>query len=90
MKIHWIGREQDSEPTSPAEGSSLAVAQFMDLARHRRAVQPPVHPFRVETVVAEEHYCLSCIGIHWYDVARDAEHRMVWMRCRSCGKEGGG
>jgi len=70
------------------EGTSLAVAQFVELVRGERDVQQPHNLFRVREVAAEEHYCFQCFGVRWFD-AIYARHPL-WKtikRCRCCGKE---
>ena len=52
------------------EGSSIAVLQFVALARGEWGVQKVRSPFRVESVTAEERYCLRCCGVRWFDVVR--------------------
>lgn len=70
---------------------SLAVAQFLQLARGERAVRQPENPWRVEKVVAEERYCLQCCDVRWFDVIYpQCTLWKVLYRCRSCGKEGQG
>ena len=91
MKFHIVGNSPASEPAPvPGEGVSLAVWQFFELVRGERAVQAPANPWRVESVVAEEHYCLRCYQVRWCDVLRDADGRVLLQWCRCCGKEGCG
>lgn len=81
MKFHIIGKDV---------GTSLAVAQFVELIRGERPVQAPHNEFRVMEVVVEEHYCFRCFGVRWYDMVRDDQGRLVLKCCRCCGKEGRG
>jgi hypothetical protein len=93
MKFHLIGKRPSSQPSPlKGEGVSLAVHQWMELVRGERAVQVHVNPFRIETINAEEHYCLHCFGVRWFDVvyANDQQRAFRFLRCRCCGKESGG
>lgn len=82
---HFLGRDQNSGGTAAAGGSSLAVRQFVDLARGWVAVHTPATPFRVESVTVEERYCLRCCAVHNFDVVRGAGHEAAFCRC--CGME---
>jgi hypothetical protein len=93
MKFHVIGEWPAKQRIPVGDGVSLAVFQWMELVRGERAVRVPANRFQVEQVLAEEHYCLFCFGIRWFDVvcAIDAQGSAVRIwRCRCCGKEGGG
>ena len=69
MDAHFVGQGQFSGGEEPStHGNSLAMVQFMELARGEREVQEPRNPFRVEAVKAEERYCLGCCGVRWFDV----------------------
>lgn len=94
---HFIGNT--TEPSTPTgkdpsaefgEGSSLAVLQFLVLARGEWTVQAPTSPFRVERVTAEERYCIRCFGVRVHDVVegvRLPSIRCQVVVCRCCGKE---
>lgn len=92
---HWIGNK--SKPATPTgeqktnSGTSLAVLQFLEIARGVRAVQVPGNGFRVASVTAEERYCLGCCGVRWFDVISavpqgDAIRYQVAI-CRCCGRK---
>lgn len=66
--------------------SSLAVRQFVDLAFGWMPVHKPITPFRVETVTAEERYCLRCYGVRWFDIVKGGAGREAAF-CRCCGAE---
>jgi len=90
MKAHFLGRERNLESEW---GTSLAVLQFVELARGERTVMRPHNLFRVDAVRAEEHYCLHCFGVHWFDVVYGVQvsgARCQVKRCRFCGTESGG
>ena len=95
MDSHFVGQGQFSggeEPSAPStHGNSLAMVQFMELARGEREVQEPSHPFRVEAVKAEERYCLGCCGVRWFDVVMGQRSAVsgqlseeILAMCRSC------
>jgi len=94
MDAHFVGQGQFSggeEPSTPStHGNSLAMVQFVELARGERAVQEPSHPFRVEEVKAEERYCMRCCGVRWFDVVVGVRGQVPGVRCevlamcRSC------
>lgn len=67
-KGHFLGQDQNSGGTAAAGGSSLAVRQFVDLARGWVGVHTPTTPFRVVSVTAEERYCLTCCDVRMFDV----------------------
>lgn len=90
MKYHIIGGSSPADASSQRESTSLAVLQWMELVRGERQVATPSHSFQVETMQAEEHYCLRCFGVRWSDVMRDAKKQVLLKRCRCCGKESGG
>ena len=68
MDAHFVGHDQNHINPSTTKDISLSVMQFVELARGERAVKEPRNPFRVETVKAEERYCLGCCGVRWFDV----------------------
>lgn len=98
---HFVGNTP--EPSTPTgkdpssnsenefgEGSSLAVLQFLVLARGEWAVQAPTSPFRVESVTAERRYCLGCCGVRVHDVVEGVKLPSVRCQvvvCRCCGME---
>jgi len=102
MDAYFVGQGQflggEEASASSAHGNSLAVRQFLELARGERRVQKPRNGFRTQAVKAEERYCLGCYGVRrhdaWYGL-RKAEVKgmglmefgfsMAWCRC--CGKE---
>lgn len=98
---HFIGREPDSTPYRASSTTvSLTVSQFMALARGELAVQVPANGFRVESVRAEEHYCLHCLKVRTFDVIYGTSNRLPMFeidlgmdvpfsikRCRACGKQ---
>jgi len=94
MDSHNIGKEFTTSPDPSsaggweAEGSSIAVVQFVELIRGERTTQAPVKRGVVE-MRCEQAYCLECCGVHPHDVARDGGRQLVMYRCRFCGKEGG-
>ena len=93
VKSHMAGHSKvpgKKGSSSPTNGTSLAVWQWMELVRGERLVMRPHHPYRVETVQAEEHYCLYCFGVRWWDMVRDAQGGLLLRRCRCCGQGGGG
>jgi hypothetical protein len=99
MKFHFIGDEPYPTPykaSSTVHETSLAVLQFVELARGERTVMRPHNLFRVEAVRAEEHYCLHCFGVHWFDVVYSSPlivggwPSVKVKRCRHCGTESGG
>lgn len=99
MNFHFVGSDDTPHPynaSSATLGISLAVLQWMELVRGERVVMKPCNPFRVQMVRAEEHYCLQCFGIRWFDViyAVSTPYRaelsaIKIRRCRVCGKESG-
>ena len=68
--------------------SSLAVRQWVDAAFGGVKPHKPVTPFRVEAVVTEERYCLSCFGGRHFDVIKGV-NGMEAAFCRCCGAEFG-
>jgi len=92
MKFHVLGKPPTQQPIPAGEGVSLAVLQFMELARGERERQEPTNMFHVDEVRAEEHYCFRCFGVRWFDVILPVNTH-IWkkiQRCRICGKEGFG
>ena len=94
MSAHFVGGGpffQKRAVPAPGSGTSLAVAQWLELVRGERVVQDPANLFRVECVQAEELYCLHCCNLHWHDVIYPVNPTGLWrrmLRCRGCGKEG--
>ncbi len=86
MDAHIVGRQAPEGGMPDAEGNSIAVVQFVELVRGERVVQAPVSWGVVEVYPIRDAYCLFCCGVHPHDVAR-AARRVVWYRCRFCGKE---
>ena len=92
MSAHFVGSPYPipSFNSSPTE-TSLIVRQFLALARGEVAVQVPANGFRAEAVKPEEHYCLKCLGVRWFDVVYGVsgitcQVRGVMMKwCRGCG-----
>lgn len=97
MNAHIVGQGQFSEKNGTASsvhGNSWAVVQFVELVRGEKKRIEPCNSFRVVEVATEEHYCMKCWCIRWFDVvyAEPASFpgRAERMRCRKCGKEGVG
>ncbi len=88
MKVHWIGSKQGSGVQGIGIGTSLAVAQFMELVRGQRTRIEPHNRFQVALVVPEPRYCLVCLQVKIHDVVFSVGYEAA-SRCRSCGKEGG-
>ena len=103
MRAHFINSPSHHltpDPSPKGEGSSLAVLQWVELLRGERPVMKETNPYRVEAVRAEEHYCLSCLGLRWFDVIyavtdvpvvarlRVVEGNFKVKQCRYCGKVG--
>ena len=96
INSHFIGRDPNFRPYMASSTTvSLAVRQFVELARGELAVQTPANEFRVETVKAEEYYCLKCLVVRWFDVIygqRSAASGQLTAikvkRCRVCGNGG--
>ena len=91
MKIHWVGdSKQGSGVQGVGIGTSLAVAQFMELVRGKRARMEPHNRFQVVLVVAEPRYCLTCLRVQVHDVIFSVGLECeAASRCRACGKESG-
>lgn len=92
MNAHFLGRDQNQYPSSPstAEGTSLAVRQWVELARGEREVAAPRWMFRIEAVRAEERYCLRCCDVRRFDVVISKQSHLTWKRlavCRCCHEE---
>ena len=94
MTGHYVGQPYPipSFNFSSTNGPSLAAHQFLALARGEVAVQAPANDFRVEAVRAEEHYCLKCLVVRWFDVVYGWELgvdgcQIRLKRCRHCGRE---
>lgn len=86
MNGHFLGREPS---TSPAEGTSISVRRWLDVAGGE-AVHAPSNPFRVERVTEEESYCLGCFGVRNHDVIDGFQvsgSRFHVSVCRVCGEE---
>lgn len=84
MNGHFLGQGQFSRGASSSHGSSLAVRQFVDLARGWVPVHQPSQPWRVEAVSAVERYCLRCCDVRIFDVVSGAQETAF---CRVCGEE---
>ena len=88
---HFIGKRHDaSTPTGKSVSASLAVLQFVALIRGEWGVQVPRSPFRVESVTAEERYCLGCCEVRWFDIVSGQQSAVSFQRlaiCRCCGAE---
>jgi hypothetical protein len=93
---HFIGNKgkssasSDNQPSpqpSPCkgEGASIAVLQFVALARGEWGVQVPQSPFRVVGVTAEERYCLGCCGVRWFDVVEGVRWQVSGGKCQVSG-----
>lgn len=92
------GNEPSPQPSPDGRGGiSLAVLQFVALARGEWKVQAERSPFRVERVFAEERYCLNCCGVRVHDVVEGqrlavgftlAGTRQQLAICRCCGCTG--
>ena len=72
--------------------SSIAVRQFVALARGEMAVRKVNNPFRVVMVVEQKRYCTRCCGARTFDVIfkrgvlfMEIEIEMAAI-CRACGK----
>ena len=93
MDGHFVGssnKQGGKTPPLQDQDTSLAVLQFVVLARGEWAVQAPTSPFRVEAVTAEERYCLGCCRVRRFDVVegfRVPSIRCQVVICRCCGKE---
>jgi len=94
MDAHFMNKNNLTPNPSPkgegSEGASLAVLQFLAVARGEWSVQKSQSPFRVERVYAEERYCLGCCGVRWFDVIVGCQvsgARCQVVICRCCGKE---
>lgn len=85
-------------PSEGRAGTSLAVRQFVELARGEREVREAANPFRVVRVSEGRRYCLGCYGVRWQDVVEGFRShpltgagvpgdRFELMICRCCGKE---
>jgi hypothetical protein len=91
MRFHTLGKDLSSD-----WGTSLAVLQFVELARGVRRVQAPANPFRVVEMRREELYCLHCFGTYSFDVIYGFQQAafsglmLRVKRCRNCGKESRG
>jgi hypothetical protein len=89
MKIHWIGASRQGKGVQGVGvGTSLAVAQFMELVRGQRTRLEPQNRFQVALIVAEPRYCLSCYRVKVHDVIFGVGYEVA-ARCRFCGKESG-
>jgi hypothetical protein len=89
---HFIGKTGSTPtPTGHSDEASLAVSQFLALARGEWVVRTPANAFRVEEVITVERYCLMCCGLRPFDAIRGRTWvvgvRYVVMVCRCCGRE---
>jgi hypothetical protein len=54
-------------------------------------VHAPANPFRTESVVEEEGYCMSCFGVRWHDIIKartlNVSAPFEISICRCCGAE---
>lgn len=88
MDAHFVGQDH-SEERRGITGTSLAVAQFLAIARGVMPKQKPMNSARVSAVRVEERYCSYCYGMRWFDVVR-VETWLIWFhRCRCCGAHNG-
>ncbi len=86
MDSHIIGQGRfPSKKASSTVGTSLAVRQFVDLARGDLPVHTPNQPWRVESVEAVEGYCLRCCDLRCFDVVSGKGRTVAF--CRACGLE---
>jgi len=69
--------------------SSIAVRQFVALARGEMAVRRVNNPFQVMMVVEQRRYCLRCNGSRTFDVIFKRGELVVMVEtaaiCRMCG-----
>ena len=69
--------------------SSIAVRQFVALARGEMERGGERNPFRVVCVAQQERYCLSCYGARTFDVIYGQGESLAFEKaaiCRTCGK----
>jgi len=70
--------------------SSIAVRQFVALARGEMAVRKVNNPFRVVMVVEQKRYCLHCCGARKFDVIIKRGELLLEVEtaavCRCCGE----
>lgn len=92
------GREQFVEGS---QGTSLAVLQFVAIARGEVVVHVPANAFRTMSIMAERRYCLKCCRVRVHDVWHGftdeflgekigMDVNVTFIRCRYCEKEGVG
>lgn len=67
-------------------GSSMAVKQFIALARGSMVPHAPHQPWRVVEVVMVEHDCEDCHCVQIFDVVIGEGSRKFSV-CRCCGSE---
>lgn len=73
---------------SGQKGNSLAVRQFMAIARGEVAVHEPKNPVAVVRVVTDERYCLGCCGVRVHDLVvawHGGQLFTALTYCRTCG-----
>lgn len=88
MNFYGINNPQHNIPAPSPNGkrnSSLAVRQFLALARGEVARIQPANDFRVGRMFVEGRYCLSCYGVRWIDVVVDAQGVERLAVCWCCG-----
>lgn len=85
MEGHFLGQDRNSGGASSTRGSSLAVRQFVDLARGDMPVHAPNQPWQVESVIDVEGYCLRCCDVRIFDVVSGRGRAVAF--CRACGLE---
>ena len=68
---------------------SVAVRQFVAIARAEVAVHVPANEFVTVAVEAEMRYCLKCYGVRTFDMWRGRSEGREFLlgRCRCCGAE---
>lgn len=87
MDAHYVnGGDRGSGVGEKGHGNSLAVRQFVELARGERRVCKPANQVHVITLAPVEFFCLHCFDVRWFDIGFDAHNRIVLSRCRTCGK----
>jgi len=101
MDAHLVNNPDPTPDPSPNSSNlergatSLAVLQFVALARGEWSAQVPCSPFRVERVTEERRYCLGCCRVRVHDVVKGQRSAFGGQLleasvviCRSCGEEG--
>lgn len=85
MASYFLGHDQNSSWIASSQGSSLAVRQFVDVARGWIPVHTPSQPWRVVTLIMDERYCMGCFDVRIFDVLCGMDAEAAFCRC--CGKE---